>query len=157
MAHTGDHIRNYFAPPAWHQTTPRAILRPPSPPPSSTASTTTTTIAESLQTTPPASIPTNTSESDDRDEQIVFADSPIKMEFEQDFPPLQSPTRTTFRDNFTASPSKRRASGLDMDLMTALAAEKDEIEVQPPVWPVTLTHMMGCGKLAIGIYPDCVA
>ena len=152
LAHTEGHIRNYFVPPSWHRPTPRPSIRLPSPPPSSTASNTTTTIAESLQTTPPASIPTNSSESDDHDEkQVTFADSPIKMEFEQDFPPLQSPIGTTFRDKFTGSPQKRRASGLDMDLVTALPTDKDEIEVQPAVWPETLTHMMGCGKLAIGI------
>jgi len=105
-----------------------------------------------LLTTPPASLPTNVSESDDHDEkQVTFADSPVKMEFEHDFPPLQSPRGTTFPDKFTGSPQKRRASGLDMDPMTPIAADKDEIEVKPPVWPVTLTHLMGCGELAIGI------
>ena len=37
-----------------------------------------------------------------------------------------------------------------MDLMIALAAKEDSIEVKPSVWPETLTHMMGCGELAIG-------
>ena len=152
LAHTGEHVRNYFAPPSWHQTTPRTIIRLPSPPPSSTGSNTTTTIAESFQTTPPSSLPTYVSESDDHDEkQVTFADSPVKMEFEHDFPPLPSPKGTAFRDKFTGSPPKRSASGLDMDLMTPVAADKEEIEVKPPVWPVTLTHLMGCGELAIGI------
>lgn len=128
-----------------------AIIEPPSPPPSSTASNTATTVAESSQTASPDPIPTNSSDSDDRDEnQATFADSPIKTEFEQDFPPLQSPTGTSFRDKFTGSPRERRASGVDMDRMTALVTD-DEIEVKPAVWPETLTHMMGCGKLAIGI------
>jgi acetoin utilization deacetylase AcuC-like enzyme len=39
-----------------------------------------------------------------------------------------------------------------MDLMTALAAGKDAIKVEPSVWPVTLTHMMGCGQLGIGMF-----
>ena len=127
-----------------------AIIQPPSPPPSSTASNTATTIADSSHTASPDPIPTNSSDSDDRNEdQVTFADSPIKTEFE-DFPPLQSPTGTSFRDKFTGSPPERRASGVDMDRMTALVAN-DEIEVKPAVWPETLTHMMGCGKLAIGI------
>jgi hypothetical protein len=145
LVHTKEHIRNYFAPPPWHQTAPRAIIGPPSPPPSSTGSTTTTTVAESSQTTPPPSVP------DSRDEtEATFADSPIKEEFGQDFPSLQTSTGTTFRDKVSGSPHKRRASGLDMDLMTVLAAHKDEIVVKPAVWPETLTHMMGCGELAIG-------
>lgn len=82
----------------------------------------------------------------------MFADSPIKEEFEQDFPPLQTPPGTTFHDKFSGSPQKRRTSGLDMDLMTAFATDKDEIEVKPSAWPVTLTHMMGCGELAIGSF-----
>ena len=134
-----------------------AVIQPPSPPPSSTASNTTTTIAESISTTSPASITTTTSESDDHDEtQVTFAESPIKMEFDRDFPLLQSPTGTTFRDKVTGSPQERRASGLDMDQITNLEADKDEIEVKPAVWPVTLTHMMGCGKLAIGIALKCI-
>jgi hypothetical protein len=157
LAHTGEHIRNYFAPPSWYQPSLSTIIQPPSPPPSSTASNTATTIAESLSTTSPASIPTTCSESDDHDEtQVTFAESPIKMEFDQDFPPLQSPTGTTFRDKVAKSLQERRASGLDMDQVTNLAADKDEIEVKPAVWPVTLTHMMGCGKLAIGITLKCV-
>ena len=151
LAHSGEHIRNYYAPPPWHQTTSKAIVRLPSSPPSSTGSQTTTTITtlpESIRTTPPPSKSPSDEAADEK--QVTFADSPTKMEFEQDFPPLTSPTGTTFRDKFGGSPHKRRASGLDMDLMTALTADKDEIEVKPSVWPVTLTHMMGCGELAIG-------
>jgi len=88
----------------------------------------------------------------DEVKQVTFADSPVKVEFEQDFPPLDSPTKEPLRSNITGSPHKRRASGLDMDLMNALVSEKDAIEVKPSVWPETLTHMMGCGELAIGIY-----
>jgi len=73
------------------------------------------------------------------------------VEYEQDFPPLQSPTGQSFQDKLRESPHKRRASGLDMDLMIALAAKEDSIEVKPSVWPETLTHMMGCGELAIGM------
>jgi hypothetical protein len=156
LAHTGEHIRNYYTPPPWHQTSAKAIIRLPTPPPSSTGSATTNTISESTCTTPPplntATIESDTGVRTDEKNKVTFADSPIKMEFEQDFPPLESPTGTSFRDKFTGSPHKRRASGLDMDLMTALAADKDEIEVKPSVWPVTLTHMMGCGELAIGIF-----
>jgi hypothetical protein len=156
LAHTGEHIRNYYTPPPWHQTSAKAIIRLPTPPPSSTGSTSATTVAESTHTTPPPSTNTATIESDtgvrtDEQNKVTFADSPVKMEFEQDFPPLETPTGKSFRDKFAGSPHKRRASGLDMDLMTALAADKDEIEVKPSVWPVTLTHMMGCGELAIGI------
>jgi len=73
------------------------------------------------------------------------------MEFEPDFPPLQASEEATLSEKSSTSPHKRRASGLDMDLMNALAAKDDEIEVKPAVWPVTLTFMMGCGELAIGI------
>jgi hypothetical protein len=105
-------------------------------------------LPECIRTTPPPSKSSSDEATDEK--QVTFADSPIKMEFEQDFPPLSTPTGTTFRDRLGGSPHKRRASGLDMDLMTALTADKDEIEVKPSVWPVTLTHMMGCGELAIG-------
>jgi len=152
LAHTGEHIRNYFAPPPWHQTSSKTIIRLPSPPPSSTGSTTTTTLA-SARTTPPASGPATESDEAARSEdekQVTFADSPVKVEYEQDFPLLQTPTGQSFQDKFGTSPHKRRASGLDMDLMTALAAKEDSIEVKPSVWPETLTHMMGCGELAIG-------
>lgn len=153
LAHTEEHIRNYFAPPVWRETSAtRSIIRLPSPPTSSTGSNTATTAAESLQQTtltPPAT------EDDDRgsynEENVTFQDSPIQMEFERDFPPLQTPTSTTPRDEFSGSPHQR-VSGLDMDLMVALAAKKDEIEIKTPVWPVTLTHVMGCGELAIGNY-----
>jgi Histone deacetylase domain len=70
------------------------------------------------------------------------------MEFEQDFPSLESPT-PSFPEKFQSH--QRRASGLDMDLMSAFAAGNDSIELEPSVWPVTLTHMMGCGELAIGM------
>jgi len=152
LAHTGEHIRNYFAPPSWHQATSKEIVRLPTPPPSSTGSATTTTVAESLQTTPPPLTEVEEeSTSPDEVKQVTFADSPIKVEFEQDFPPLESPTKSTFSNTNPGSPHKRRASGLDMDLMSALASKKDEIELKPAVWPETLTHMMGCGELAIGM------
>jgi len=152
LAHTGEHIRNYFAPPPWHQTSSKTVIRLPSPPPSSTGSTTTTTLASAM-TTPPASDRATEFDSPTRSEdekQVTFADSPVKVEYEQDFPPLQTPTGESYRDTLGGSPLKRRASGLDMDLMTALAAKEDSIEVKPLVWPETLTHMMGCGELAIG-------
>jgi hypothetical protein len=100
----------------------------------------------------PASIPTR----NDEEKQVTFAaDSPVKIEYEQDFPTLESPHGPSFQDKVGMSPHKRRASGLDMDLMSALAAaEEDEIEVEPSVWPATLTHMMGCGELAIGTPPQ---
>ena len=88
------------------------------------------------------------------EKQVTFADSPVKLEYELDFPPLESSLGPSFQDKVGVSPQKRRASGLDMDLMNALTAdEEDEIEVKPSVWPVTLTHMMGCGELAIGTSP----
>ena len=152
LAHTGEHIRNYFAPPPWHQTSSKTIIRLPSPPPSSTGSTTTTTLASAM-TTPPASGPATESDEPTRSEhekQVTFADSPVKVEYEQEFPPFRTPTGPSFGDNLGESPHKRRASGLDMDLMTAVAAKEDSVEVKPSVWPETLTHMMGCGELAIG-------
>jgi hypothetical protein len=153
LAHTSEHIRNYFAPPPWYKAASKVIIRLPSPPPSSTGSITTTTLAESAQITPPLSVFIDTDElahSED-EKQVGFFDPPAKTEFEQDFPPLRTPTGATFQDKFRMSPQKRKASGLDMDLMMALADNKDEIEVKPLVWPETLTYIMGCGELAIGI------
>ena len=154
LAHTDEHIQNYYTPPPWYKSS-KPITRLPSPPPSSTESTTTTTITGSAQTTPP---PLNTltdsvTESDytpqsDEEKPIIFAESPSKTEFEPDFPPL-TPT-ATFSDRFSGFPETRRASGLDMDLMIALAAKAHEIEAKPMVWPETLSHTMGCGELAIG-------
>lgn len=109
-------------------------------------------MADSLQTTPPPTDAEEASIGSDEVKQVTFADSPIKVEFEQDFPPLDSPTKPSFSNKVPGSPHKRRASGLDMDLMKALSSGNDEIEVKPAVWPETLTHMMGCGELAIGIY-----
>jgi Histone deacetylase domain len=156
LAHSGEHIRNYFAPPPWYQPSAlsKAVTRLPSSPPSSTGSVTTTTIAESTRTTPPLPVtedPEDIIRSDD-EKRVTFMGSSVKIEYEQDFHPLESPTGGSFRDIVGMSLQKRRASGLDMDLMNALAAEEDvEIETKPSVWPVTLTHMMGCGELAIGI------
>jgi hypothetical protein len=150
LAHTSEHIRNYFAAPPWHQASSKEIIRLPTPPPSSTGSATATTVAESLQTTPPPADHEEESTTSDEVKQVTFADSPIKVEFEQDFPSLESPTKSSFSNRVLGSPHKRRASGLDMDLMSALASDKDEIEVKPAVWPETLTHMMGCGEPAIG-------
>ena len=146
LAHTGQHIRNYFAPPSWYRTPPN-ITRLPSPPPSSTDSTTTATAPESVQTT---SSSLESTELEERENQVRFTDSLVKFEYKEDFGPLQN-TEQLFEDKFTRPPYKRRASGLDMDLMMTLSIEKDEIEVKPPVWPETLTHLMGCGELAIGI------
>ena len=117
---------------------------------------TATTIAESERTTPPFPIADETEDfpphSSEDEKQVIFADSPIKVtEYEQEFPPLQSPTGSSFQDKIgNMSPHERRASGLDMDLMNALAAEDEEADIKPSVWPATLTHMMGCGELAIG-------
>ena len=72
------------------------------------------------------------------------------MEFEPDFPPLPAFDEPLSKKALTP-PYKRRASGLDMDLMNALVTKDDEIEVKPAVWPETLTFLMGCGELAIGI------
>jgi hypothetical protein len=154
LAHTGEHIRNYFAQPSWYRMASKAVNRLPSPPPSSTGSTTTTTIPESARATPQPLVPINSDAeqrvSSDDEKPLMFTDSPVKAEFEQDFPPLQSPSEITFKEKLSVSSYKRRASGLDMDLMAALSAVKDEIEVKPAVWPETLTHMMACGELAIG-------
>ena len=156
MAHTRDHIRNYFASPPWYQSAPsKAVARLPSPPPSSTGSVTATTIAESARATPPLPItdePEDLQPPSSEDEKIgTFADSPDKVtEYRQDFPPLQSPTGSSQDKIGNMSPYKRRASGLDMDLMSVLPADDEEVEIKPSVWPVTLTHMMGCGELGIG-------
>ena len=117
---------------------------------------TTTTVAESARTTPPFPIADEPEDflpqSSEDEKQVTFADSPINVaEYEQEFPPLQSPTGPSFQDKIgNMSPHERRASGLDMDLMNALAAEEETVEVKPSVWPATLTHIMGCGELAIG-------
>lgn len=155
LAHTAEHIRNYYAPPSWYQRASRAVIKLPTPPPSSTGSATNTTSADSAHTTPPPSGPALIDSYEpirtDNEKQVTFADSPVKMEFEPDFPALQASEEKTLSEKSSTSPHKRRASGLDMDLMNALAAKDDEIEVKPAVWPVTLTFMMGCGELAIGI------
>jgi len=155
LAHTADHIRNYYTPPSWYHTTSRAVIKLPTPPPSSTGSATNTTSTESAHTTPPPSGPAFIDSYEpirtDNEKQVTFADSPVKMEFEPDFPPLPASDETTLSEKALTSPHKRRASGLDMDLMNALAAKDDEIEVKSAVWPVTLPFMMGCGELAIGI------
>jgi hypothetical protein len=158
LVHTGEHIRNYFAQPTWFQS--KNPIRFPSPPPSSTESITNTIITESMDTTntPIAesldSSSRVTSEPDEMSpeetfKKVSFADSPEKMEFEQDFPALEN--EEIFHDKCLTSPRQRRASGLDMDLMMALSNKKEEqISHKPSIWPETLTHLMGCGNLAIG-------